>query len=448
MRIVSAFVLVVVIQAPHLAAGENGPLTSAMLEYERLVVENNPSLAELEEQLGEARREQARVLPVSDSSFTATGSYAYTPGAPTGPHGVSGTGSFTVPVLPQISLNGQISTAGNASASLVLTPLSGISASLSAAQQVDTLTVRTAFKRLQLQWESRLALLRYAVAKRKLAVRERSIELERRSYDHAEGRYSAGYLSAEELRDSADSLSAAAASHISAAQAGASAEKLLYGLSGLLELPVSLSAVDVDRAELERLIGETVAVYTDITESGEVTSEDRELMLIEESFLERLLARTWAIEPGVTVTVSGSVSDGFGTPAASAGAGVSLQISADTFNFDERRELKRQIADVERDLALNRIGLQIDLRNALLGLDSAGLSAEASLRALGAAEEALEHAARDLEDGTISEYEYEELELSRDLAEVSRLDALVSVYETLAQLLQMFRPTPDPKERT
>ena len=439
---------------PALGAGSESTY-AAIAAYESLVLENNPELEDLRNALRDLEETYAKTFELSDSSVSVTGGYAYDPAAATAaeaaaaladpatdveisPHAVSGSTTLSVPVLPQILFTLQGGTAGNMSLSVTLTPLAGVAAGFETAQQLALQRLAIAYKQLQLQWQSRIALLQYAAAKRRLDVYGRIIENRQSIYERSEQQFEAGLISASDLRSEADALAGALMSHIGAMQQKTGAEKDVYLLCGLGVIPENILGIDVTIDQVGDLISSARETYAEVSESASFTSQSTQELQMQKYYLSKQLDKTWFVEPGVSATVSGSLSGIFDEISETADATVTFSLSAASFHFDEIRELRKAVDDMERDLALNQIILRIDELNMTRSLDSANLTAEMALRNLNTLIASQEQAALDFARGDISEYVYRDIGQNKVLAEVGHLVSLISVYNQLGALLQSY----------
>ena len=411
---------------------------AAMAEYESLVMENNRDLAALQEELQDMEKTYTKVLQLSDSSLSVDGGYAYTPAVVDSIHTVSGSASVSVPVLPQISLEAQADTTGIASLSLIFTPLAGLAGDAATELQLAMLKLEIAYRRLQLRWQSRIGLLQYAAAKKGMVDSEHFIDGKRREYEYAERQFKAGFYSSAELRNAADEFAAASVANIGAIQEKAEFEKNLYMLGGLTNIPESVLKTEINAERLHELIAEAHEKFLDISSAGELMSQSHQAMHVQKHYLEKQLKRTWAIEPGISLSLSGSVSDAFNEVAGSAGASAGLQLSSDSFHFGDIKNLRNQIADLDRDLVIDQTGMVIDKQNMEMALEVMSLTADIAMRNLAAMNDAEVQAGRDLKQNTISEYEYQDIKHSRNVSEINYVNTLIAVYGQIGTLLQSY----------
>ena len=415
--------------------------------FEALVIENNLELASLQEQLSDLEETCARVFLISDSSASVSGGYSFNPSAadPSNVHGVSGSASVSIPLLPQVSLSLSATTSGSASLSVSLSPLAGLAGDTAIEQQLATLRLNVAYKQVQLRWQSRSNLLQYANAKRHMEEASATFGSRKLEYEDAEQQFRAGFNSSADLRSAADALAGASMSHIGAAQAKAAAEKNLYLLCGMSEIPGQIFGFEITAAEIGYLISGANGAYQEISAAGAVTSPSGQTLQIQKFYLEEQLRRTWGFEPGVSISLSGSLS-GIGSQGSqdpmpisgTAAANVSLQFSANALHFDEIKDMRGQLAGLERDLLLNQISLTIDELTAKGAFESAQLSVDMAIRHLETMNEALEQAQVDLERNDISENQYQEISRNQAMAETSYLSSLIGLYGQLGNLLQLY----------
>lgn len=430
--------LLLLLGSGPVVADDTTDVLSAIAEFESLVLKSNRELSALEQQLEELEETISEVLKLDDSSVSMSGGYSYNPILPDSPHRLPASASVTVPVLPQISIDGHVNSSGEASLTLEFTPLAALGSSLVDEQQLATQRLTIMYKQLELQWQSRIILLQYAAARKSLENAEEHVNLGQQQYEHAENQFDAGLISRTELRTAADDLAGRSANLINVLQQESEVEKSLYQLVGAAHIPEEILSIDIDTEQLLHLITDANAVYLEISDSHAFTSLSRQTMQVQKHFLEEQLKSTWFFEPGVSISVSGSLTEAFDAPVGSAGANVNLQLSAESFNFDEIQQLRDQFDDLERDLQIEQIVSRIDEQNAKRSLEAAELSAGTALRHLDTMDVALEQAAHDLEQSSISEFEYSDIVLSGKLAETGYLNSLIGVYSQLGSLLQSY----------
>ena len=423
--------------AGTLVADEESPETgreatnSAISAFTVLALQNNPDLADLRESIAGLEETYAKTFDFSDSSVSVTGGYAYN-----NTNTLSGSATLSVHLLPQLAFSLQGDTSGTASLSFTLTPLAEVWGDVETELQLTTQRLAIAHKELELQWQARIALLQYAAAKKRLSVEKNLIENKQNIYNQAKRQFEAGYISALDLRNAADDFTSAAMNHIDALLQTGDAEKALYLLCGTGVIPENILNINIAAEQIDDLISVAESAYKEISEDSVFTSQSTQVIQIQKYYLERQLAKTWLIEPGLTATLSGSLSGLFVDVSGTAGATVSLTLSGASFHFDDIQDLQNDITDLGRDLAVNQLTLQIDEQSMLRSLDSAQLSAEMIVNTLKTLFAAQEQAALDFERGDISEYEYRDIDLNITLAEVGYLDALIAVYDRLGALLQ------------
>jgi len=411
---------------------------AAIIDFELIALENNRELAALEDQLSELEETISGLLLLDNSNLSLSGGYSFAPALVDNPHSVSGSVSASVPVLPQISISGQVASSGSGSLTLSFTPLAAMGASVADEQQLASQHLTIEYKRLEIQWQSRILLLQYAAAAWTLENAEQNVSLGRQQYEYAENQFEAGLISHADFQGAGDDLAARSSNLINALQQESGIRGNLYQFAGTTEIPEEILNIDIETEELLDLISEANAVYLEVADSSVFTSLDRQTMQLQKHFLEAQLDSTWAFEPGLSVSVTGSISDAFDTPAGSAGANVSLQLSAASFKFDEIRTLRDQIADLERDLHIEQIVSVIAEENAKRSLEAAELSAEIAERNLLSLQLALEQAEHDLEQHNISEFEHANVSLSNIQAETSCFNSLIAIYTQLGTLLQSY----------
>lgn len=430
--------LLLLLGSGSVAADDTTTVLGAIADFESLVLENNRELAALRAQLIDLEETVSQVLLLDTSGLSVNGGYSYNSPLTNNTHSVSGSVSANVPVLPQISIGGQVNSSGDASLTLAFTPLAALGTNVVAEQELATKRLTIAHKRLELQWQSRIMLLQYAAAGEALEDAEESVSLGQQEYEHAESQFEAGLSSHANLQSAADDLAARSEDRINAMRQESEVERDLYQLAGTTHIPEGILSIAINPDQLRGLISDAHVVYKEISDSSVFTSLSQQAMQVQKYFLEKQLESTWFFEPNVSLSVSGSVSGAFDTPAGSAGANVSLSLSAASFNFDEMQVLRDEIEDLERDLQIERFVSKIDEQNAGGSLEAAELSAEIAERQCGSVGITLEQASHDLEQSKISELEYSSIRLSMSLAETSYLNSLIAIYSQLGTLLQSY----------
>ena len=285
-----------------------GATPGELREYETLVLENNPELYSLREQLADLEESYGQFLLISDSGVTVAGGYAYAPQAAQGPdvplpHAFSGSASVNIPLLPQVSLALQVSTAGEASLSVNLLPLAGLNGNIAIEEQLANLRLAITYKRKQLKWQSRMKLLQYAAANKNLIEAAVFLENKEIAFEGAEKRFKEGFISAFELRSSADALAGSSIDFLNANQEKTEAEKNLFLLCGLGALPTTIVTYEIPIVDILTLISKAHNEYMALSGAETATSEARQALELSKYFLEKQLKGTWAVEPEISLSL-------------------------------------------------------------------------------------------------------------------------------------------------
>jgi len=422
---------------PSVAIAEDSGKRTIQL-YESLVLRNNADLAALNEQLL-LLTETSSAFLVSDSNISVSGGYSYNPTIPDeGAHDLSGSASLHIPVLPQFSIMLQGSTSGNVSVSVSLDPLAGLGGKIAIEEQIEGLKVGILYKRAELGWESRTRLLQHAAAKQALGVRTNIREQRLRQYEAAERQFDAGFISSGELRSAADAFAIASVASVSAMQQEANAAKSLFLLAGIVELPEQIFDFSCTIEQIQNLVSEGYERYDGVADPASFISQSRQMLLLQKRFKQQAIETTWAVEPGVTLLLSGSIADILDAPSGAVGANVSLQLSAASFHFDEIRELDQQLSALETALSLDQVTLSIEKQIQERALESATLSTEIASRSAESARDAVTQAERDLAQDNISQFEYQDIQFDFELAEIGYLNSLIALYGQIGMLLQFY----------
>ena len=420
---------------PVTYAGASEPGDETMRLYEGLVIGNNLELAALNEQLNTLRESYTKIFHLSESTISVSGGYSYAGG---GEHDLSGTASIHIPVIPQLSFDLQATASGVASIQVSISPLATLSTNVGIEEQMAILELSIAHKREQLRWESRSTLLIYAAERNLLRLRDQISESERLRYEEAERQFEAGYLSTDEMRTAADSYAVAATNRIAIMQQSSNAENNLYMLAGVTDLPQSIFDFASSSQQIESIVSEAERTYEDHSGNAIFTTPGHCTMLIQKRYQEREIAGRWPVEPGVTLSLSGTLSGLLETPLGTAGANLSLSLGGASFHFDEIRELRRELRELETALQLESISIAIDELNLEGALESARLLSAIGLRNFESMIDAAAQAKRDIEADEISMNEYEDILYNRDLAESGYAESLIALYGILGALIQAY----------
>ena len=430
----SVFAVLLAIWLPAFLVADDS--TEAAFElYEAIVLENNLELASLIEQLSILRESYTQTFLLSESNISVSGGYSYAGG---GEHDLSGAASLHIPVLPVVSVDIQATTSGNASLQISFTPLSALAGKAEIEEQMAILETAILYKRLQLRWDCRSLLLHHAAERKRLHVLSQMAESERLRYDETERQFDAGYISTGDLRSAADAYAIASSNRINAMQQTSDVERDLIVLAGTAELPREIFDFSYTPKQIESLIFEARERYEELFESAEYTSQNRMTMMIQKLYLEREIESTWPVEPGLTLSLSGSVSGVLETPTGSAGSNLSLTLGSASFHFDELRELWKQLNELDMALLLDRTLLAIEERNLEATLESATISTGIAFRSLENLADAVIQAERDLKQDEISPSEYHDIRFDRDLAEITYANTLITLYGILGTLIQSY----------
>ena len=411
--------------------------------FRRLVLENNQDLKGYEKQITDLEAAVSQIFHLDESTISLSGGYSYNDASSSNLHNFTGSTGVTIPIIDQVSLSSQLNSAGNGSVTVQLHSLADIPENITQEQQLALLKLQYQSLWNQLNYQSTAAVLQYILAKQEMETAIAMLDVSRREYDFKQQQFAAGLLSVTELQQAANSFSNESIQSINALQNKAVKEQALLVLLSSIPVPAEALAMTISISGLQDVIAELEIRYNQLQANEQFSSFQEQSLLIQKTNLEKELKNTWLLDPQLSLTGSYAVSDLFGTPAftPTAAVGISLQVAVSDFYFEDKNDLKDQIAELGQDMVLEQHSLQVVQAAQEGTLEIARLSVEMAERNLVAMQTAAEIAAFDYNKDNISLLILERIQLNKESAESNLFSAMINVYSQLSNLIQSYSYT-------
>lgn len=429
-RIYAAALCAALLLAAASAAADTAETAAAApLSMEDLVkmgTAGNLDLRKSRQALQDAREDLQWKTGLADTRLDLSGGYARASGE------VTGQAKISVPLIPQVSVDASVTSAGDGSASVKVSPFAQGDAKylLEKAYQAAALALSYAEEKLAADIEG--AAWSALQARRALDLSKARLSLQEEKTAAAESSYLLGKLSYTDLDSERSALIAARQGVFDSERGLLSARISLYRLLGASEADVK----EADAAEMEARITARDA------EIGKMASaEPRTLALrqavIELSALRQELAQTWAYRPSLSLGASLAWQPASPDPL-SASASVSFSFSPSDIKTDDRAELSRSIAEKEKEVSMEQEASRFQRDILTQALSVAKETLEARKAELVQAETTAAQGEVLLSQGRWTSIDLAQAGLNVDSARAGVLSAAAAVLSAQAQVLLLF----------
>ncbi len=402
---------------------------AAPLSIEDLVkmgTAGNLDLQKARQALQDAREDLPWKTGLLDTKLDLSGGYGLTSGE------VTGQARISVPVIPQVSVDASVTSAGDGSASVKVSPFAQGDAKylLEKAYQAAALALSYAERKLAADIEG--AACAELQARRALDLSKARLALQEEKTVAAESSYLLGRLSYTDLDSQRSALITARQGVFDAERGLLSARISLYRLLGASEAEVK----DADAAEMDERISARDAEIGKLASAEPGTLALRQAV-IELSALRQELAQTWAYRPSLSLGASLAWQPASPNPI-SASASVSFSFSPSDIKTEDRAEISRSIAEKEKEVAMEQEAgrFQRDILTQALSVARETLTARKA--ELAQAETTAAQGEVLLSQGRGTSLELEQARLNVDSARAGVLSAAAAVLSAQAQVLLLF----------
>ena len=400
-------------------------------------LEHSRSIDAAEKALADAREALGIVFSIEDSSLSLSGGYSYNsdPNSPR-PHSVDVSGSVSIPIIPELSvsasLGGIIGDAWDPSGSLRVSynPFAGASIDWKNWETFRKAEIQLAELENSVPMDAEEAALGLVKGQLNLQSAESSMELEERKYEIAKKRYELNDITYSELEDSRSALGSARQKYYDAQKSLLSLKKGLFQLIGPDLGDITVHELTVDQVllmisardgELEGLPPESAATVALLNR------------VVELEALNRQLDETPVFDPKLSISANINYFD------FKAGSSVSITLSPNQFQAEERAEIRDSIADKEFDLSLEQANLQLELRMLEQSISVAREALEISINDYENVEVQYKESELLFKQGERTAVELEETKLSLFSSRIRLYTSATDLYKNLGDLLLLYR---------
>jgi hypothetical protein len=410
-----------------LAAGAAGAAWADSVTVDDLAARaatGNLDLVKARAAVSESRADLASQATISSSRLSLSAGYdtgsAGSGGAGGGQSaaGVQAQAQVSVPVIPQISIGGSVSSQGTAAVSLTLTPFATGSSTYTQDAAWRKAVLQLSYQSARTDFDVRAAAWNVTVAGMTLANAEASLALEEERAAVKEKAYPMGGLTFDELQTERSALTNARQNKLDAQKSLINARASLYRLIG-----AGSGQPDVVAASMEELTALVAARDAAIAAlpAGSTASLALGTLQIDRDTLQKQLAATPLYSP--SLSVSGSVSYPL-----DASASISFSFSPSDFKTSERTKIADSLSQKDQEIEIERMAVT--------------LQAEVQEQALAVARQALEarqaevkQAQTALAEAKILETQGRATSLERRQAEIDLASAQARLYAAVTSVL-------------
>jgi outer membrane protein TolC len=433
----------------HLSlASPLGAETLTLQETVERILLTNPDIARAQRSVREADDEIEPIVTLEKTRLSVSGSYADTivegDSAPaTGGIGNAGSGSddqgwglpfdanasLNVPIFPQMSLGGSISSRGSGEVSLSISPFASPNRTPRQIEAYQQALIKLGSLERQIAAQAESAVLNYLNTVRELEYARMALEVEEEVYSIAKQSYDLGETTVSDLQDASTKLNTVRQSYYNAQKKRLEAVKTIKLLLGPgTESPEILF---MSLEDLRQLID---ARNGEIAESAGTipTSQSLETSRVSLESLQEQLKDDWPWRPNFSI--SGKID----IPDTSFTIGASLSFSPADLKIDSRQDLKNSIDDTIEGIAQEEYVLSLELELAHQSLEISEGALDSALTGLEQAGVLLEETKLLRQHGERTAVELRQSELNAFKAQNTAYQQAMSLLKTQNDLLLMY----------
>ncbi len=413
-------------------------------------LENSREIRKAREEVREAGETISEVFTLNKSSLSVSSGYNYVPAA--GPtdseqpaqqqtqspveHTVSVDAGVTIPIVPELSVSAGLSNTflddkDNVTANIRLnySPFGDPSTEWQEWETLRKAQIKLANLQQTVPMNAETAALNLAKGRLELQAAERAMELADREYEISKKRYDLEDITYAELEEFRADAGTSRQAYYNSLKSLLSLKKSLYQIVGPNLGDIEVSALSTDDVLL--LVRER---ETNLEAAGAYAAATVALLnlAVETEALKRRLKATPVFRPSLSLTGTMNFNS-FRT-----GAGVSLTLSPDQFQHEERNELSEAIADKEADLVLEQANVTLEVRMAEQSISVAREALDISIKDYTNAEIQNRESQLLHERGERTDLELERSNLSLFSASIRVFSSAVDLYANLGDLLRLY----------
>ncbi len=392
------------------------------------------NLIQAEEELGFS-------FTLDKSSVTLSGGYDYNyPDAQSGAgplpdeHELSGSLSVSVPVIPQLNLNGSFTpdftdmSNSRGSISLSASPFASGDNTINEDETYKKAVLALGYLERNIRLNTEQAIFSLFISRNNLDYSKKHLELTEEKYNSVKNQYDLAEATYEDLQNSANSLSSARVKYYNAQKTEMSTLKNLKLLTGP-EVEITIDNITLN--ELLEICSERRESIKPVLESVP-ESQKLSTLNIELETLKETLKETSIWDPGL------SLSANINFPFSTAKGSFTLKFSPDQINSDEREDLEDDIAYKLIDINVEVFSLKLEKEMLEKNIEIAEQSLTSALSTLEQAKIDKDEAAVLYEYGERTEIELEEAGVSFISAENNAYSSVISLIKAIEEFLMLF----------
>ncbi|MBT3274970.1 MAG: TolC family protein [Spirochaetales bacterium] len=375
------------------------------------------------------------VFTLENSSFSISSGYNYNPDAPS-QHGLSLDGSISVPIIPQVSFSASLKknilddSDASGTARITYNPFAGNTSKYKEWEAYRKAEVQLGNLQNTIPMNAEEAALDLIRGQMNLVSAEKAFELEELTYEVAKKRYELDDITYTELENARSALGSARQKVYDSQKSLLSLQRNIYQMLGAEFGDILIAELTTDDVLLMITGRESQLEEAVLGNPSTVNLLNR---AIELEALKQQLDDTPVFEPNLSISANINYFD------FRAGSTVSITLSPNQLQTDERDDLVIAIEDKKLDLDLEQANLELDLRMLDQSISIAREALEISLNDYENAQVQFSEAELLFTYGERTAIELETAELSLYSSQIKLYTSAVDLYKTLGDLLLLYR---------
>jgi hypothetical protein len=356
-------ILAAVLLCAALAAGTAGAESVTIDDIAARAAAGNLDLVKAKAAVAQAQADLAAQGTLSSSRLSLGASYGTdstgsAAGQPAG--GVQAQAQVSVPVIPQLSISGSVSSQGTGSISVTITPFAMGTATYAQEATWRKAVLQLSYQAAKTDYDVRAAAWAVTAAQMTLAAAQAALALEQDRADVKEKAYPMGGLTYDALQTERTALTSARQGSLDAQKALVNAKAALYRLIGAGSGQPDVTAATL--ADLSALVAKRDAAVAALPAASGASLTLRTLQ-VERDALRAQLAATPVYSPALSL--SGSVSYPL-----NASASISFSFSPSDVKISDHDKVTAALSQKEQEIEIERlaVSLQAEVREQSMAL--------------------------------------------------------------------------------
>lgn len=416
------------------------PLFGQSQEINQLVEEglhNNMELQQLESSLLDQQKNQQGWILIDQSRLSLSGNWNLQEQSSSGiesneNENLTGSVSLQIPLLEQFSLSAQVNQDGQTSIDVSLTPFGGSTSSLNSQWNLIMIQEELDLRQEEISEELFLKILEYPVIQDNARLLEAQLELREAQYMAGQALYERGVISYDDLQNLSDLWLESSSKYTEGQSKLIQSDLELRTLLGgaIDELPIFMVEVD----QLVEWITERDAEIKSLQESSDVYSTTLTRLSQELEVTAQELRLSPLFEPELNISAQANFDD----QQSSASLSVTMVLSRDSFQAQERQSLKEEQQRLSREYSLESYGLDLQLEGNLQQVEIRRVAYDLAQAQFQRLTTLLEETELLFQQGDRTTLELDQARLDHQQAQASLYEAAINLLEAQGQVILLY----------